>query len=170
MAVLCVDRIQIELVRNLETDEIGAWRCGAVEVTRVTIATLVYVFLKSIEDVLHTSIQLQFDIIVNIECVIEFDVEIKEVGCMHHFVFTDVGVGIIRRNIASGRSKVRNVHSAGVNARERGLEATEGSRGECKVTIAIRSSGHVACGSYVGVFAPRLIGFISATLVGETCL
>ena len=66
------------LVSNLQPQEISTGCRGAIEITRVAIPPLVQILLKGIEDILHTSVDLQIYLISQVKGVTYFCIEIEE--------------------------------------------------------------------------------------------
>ena len=101
-------------LRNLHTHKECPWLCGAIKVARVAELTFVEVALETVEDVLHTGIELQVDVVVQDECIAGLEVKVKEIGCRLQTVVLNV-TGIVRDN-----------HRAGVCSREREVEPFHG--------------------------------------------
>ena len=81
------------LLRNLHTHKECSWLCGAVEVTRVAELALVEVALETVEDVLHTGIELQVYVVVQDKCISCLEIEVKEIGgCLQTVVLNVTGI------------------------------------------------------------------------------
>ena len=60
--------------------------CRAVKITGIAEFSLIQIFLKTIEDVLHARIQLEFDVVVQHERIIQLQIEVEELGRILHAV------------------------------------------------------------------------------------
>ena len=95
MPAMSVAGILITSVVYLHTDEERTRLSGAVEITRIAETAFIKVALERIEDVLHASVELQFDMILEHEGVVELKVHVEERRRMHHLVARDVLVGVV---------------------------------------------------------------------------
>ena len=87
----------IYLLRYLHTNEECPWLCWAVEVARIAELALVQISLETVEDILHTGIELQVYVVVQDECIACLEVEVEEIGgCLHAVVL--YVTGIVRYN------------------------------------------------------------------------
>ena len=62
------------LSADFESEEDGTRLRGTVEIAGVTELSPIKVFLKTVEQVLHTSIKLQIDMLLEQKCIIDFQV------------------------------------------------------------------------------------------------
>ena len=143
--------------------------CRAIEVAGVAVGTFVEVLLEGIEEVLHTTIQLELQVLAEHEGIVHLDVEIEEIGGVDQFILGDVGVRIVHRDFV-GRSKMGNVHAAGIDTRQRTVEVVPRGSGEGEIAVTVRGARHVASSCHRGVFAPRGQFVIAAALYGEAHL
>ena len=74
----------VGLLRYLYSYKICPWLRGAVEVSRITVLASVKVALETVEDILHSGIELQVDVVTEYEGVSGLDVQVAEMrGCLH---------------------------------------------------------------------------------------
>ena len=93
------------LVEQLNSNEIRSRLGRSVEVTRITVGTLVQILLEGIEDVLYTPIDLQLQMLVQHESIVQLGIEIEEIGSVYHLILLDVSVRETSRDVI-GRGKV----------------------------------------------------------------
>ena len=62
------------LISDFESEEDGTRLRGTVEIAGITELSPIKVFLKTVEQVLHTSIKLQIDMLLEQKCIIDFQV------------------------------------------------------------------------------------------------
>ena len=79
-------------IEQLDTNEISTWLGRPVEITGVSVSTLIQVLLEGIEDVLYTSVYLNFQMFVQYEGIVELGIEIEEIRSMDQFVFLNIGI------------------------------------------------------------------------------
>ena len=89
--------MNVTLIHNFKPYKECTRLCGPVEITGITKLALIQILLKTVEDVLHTRIQLKLDVVVQYESIVQLQVEIEEVRGMLHAVFLDIS-GIMRHN------------------------------------------------------------------------
>ena len=85
------------LLRDFHSNEECPWLCWAVEVARIAELALVKVTLETVEDILHTGIELQVYVVVQDECIACLEVEVEEIGRRLQAVVLKV-TGIVRYN------------------------------------------------------------------------
>ena len=107
-------RSRKRLIHNLDAHEISAGLRGAIEISRVAEGALVKVFLEGVEDVLNAAVELYFQVFLKDKSVVEFEVEIHEVGSVLQLILSDVSVGEVCRNFRGIGGKVGHKHSAGI--------------------------------------------------------
>lgn len=95
-----------KLVEEFDSDEVCTRLCRTVEILRVAEYALVEVLLESIENVLDATVELHFQMVVEYERVVQFQVDFHEIRCTFHPVFLNVAC------------KVRNEHLAGIDSRD----------------------------------------------------
>ena len=86
---------------NLHANKKCPWLCRAIEVARIAELSFVEVALETIEDILHTGIELQVNVVVKNECVSCLEIKVKEIGGCFHAVAFNVA-GIVRYNHGTG--------------------------------------------------------------------
>ena len=80
------EAFSISSIEQLNSNEISSRLGRSVEVTGVTVGTLVQISLEGIEDVLYPSIDLNLQVFVQYEGIVELGIEIEEIGGMYQFI------------------------------------------------------------------------------------
>ena len=74
------------LVHYLETNKKGSRLRRSVEITRIAEFPFIQVFLETVEDVLYTRVQLEFDMVVKHKGVVQLRLQIQLLGSTLHAV------------------------------------------------------------------------------------
>lgn len=66
------------LISNLHPYEISSGLRRSIEIAGVTISSFIQVFLESIEYILHSAIQLQFDMVIQHKGIVQLHIQVKK--------------------------------------------------------------------------------------------
>ena len=126
------------------------------------------ILLESIKDILHSTVQLQLDMVIQYKRIIQFHIQIKEIRSMHHFIFSDILSYIFLGQLC--RCEMRHMHPACVHTGQGAVEILERSRCQCEITVIVRSTGHPLHRRYLRILTPCLQLSIFAALHREAHL
>ena len=104
-------------IKQLDSDEVSSWLGRSVEITGVTISTLVQILLEGIEEVLHAPIQLNLQMLVQYELIVQLHIEIEEIRSMLQLILHYIGIREISRDFI-GRSEMWHIHTTGIYTRQ----------------------------------------------------
>lgn len=86
--IISLKIVNVILIHYFKSYEECTRLCRAVKITGIAEFSLIQIFLKTIEDVLHARIQLEFDVVVQHERIIQLQIEVEELGRILHAVFS----------------------------------------------------------------------------------
>ena len=144
--------IQIELYSN----KVCTRLCRTIKILGITIHTFIQILLEGIKDILHTSIDLQLQMVIQHKGVIQLQVEIHKVRGMFQAVFLDVS------------GKVRNNHASRIYSGKRKVKVLQRGRTEGKVSIVVRRTRHALDSCHIFIFAPSHRFRVTAALYRKT--
>ena len=78
--IISLKIVNVILIHYFKADKERTRLCRSVKITGIAEFSLIQIFLKTIEDVLHARIQLEFDVVVQHERIIQLQIEAKNWG------------------------------------------------------------------------------------------
>lgn len=121
-------------VKQFDANKEGSRLGRSIKIARIPVSPFVQIFLKSIEYVLYSTIQLEFQVFVQHKIIVQLYIEIEEIRCMHQLIFGDISIGIIRRYLV-GRCKMGHMHTSCIHSRQRKIKTLKRSDSKGKVTV-----------------------------------
>ncbi len=95
----------MELIADLYSGEIASRSSRTVNISGVTLHSLIEIVLISIEHILHTCTQLQVHRLIKFEIIGHLDSHIEEIACIHRHILVDITGHVLHQHRAGVRAR-----------------------------------------------------------------